>query len=182
MLTSVARRFARLERQRERLLATVRAVDTASQEYRPAPGAWSAADVVQHLVLVDELAARQLITPREGSRPRRIATTRLAYFVMLVVLRTPIRIKAPSKAVVPSAHVALAALESRWNAARAHLEEHLASLAPDALRRPVYRHPIAGWLTIPETLGFLEAHVAHHAAQLARIARQRRTSIAAPPA
>ncbi|MEP6692421.1 MAG: DinB family protein [Gemmatimonadaceae bacterium] len=182
MYPKLSRRFERVERQRESLVASVRALSAADQAYHPSPHAWSAADVIQHLVLVDELTTKQLVSPREGIRPRRRVTTRLLYGLTIAVLRSPIRIKAPSKLVVPTSHMPIDILEARWRVSRDRMAGYLESAAPDSLGRPVYRHPIAGWLTLPETLGFLEAHTANHSTQLARIARLRRHAASAAPA
>ncbi|HXE57970.1 MAG TPA: DinB family protein [Gemmatimonadales bacterium] len=169
MLPALARDLERLEARRRVLLARVRALTPGQRTFRPAPDRWSVLDVVEHLVLVDEAASGAVRGPAGGApRP---AAGRLRYLGLLAVLRSPIRVRVPTRAVLPSGGADLAGLEARWVEARAALAEWLEGLGPEMVRRPVFRHPVVGWLTVRQTLGFLGAHQAHHEAQVRRIER-----------
>ncbi len=169
MIATLRRRFERAESQRASFLARIHALDVESHTRAPSEGGWSVADLLQHVVLVDEQTARQLVSPRDGARPRRTPLSRSKYLVMIAVLRTRIRIKAPAKSVIPGDAIPAAELVARWDAARGRLAAYLEGLSDRDLTRPVFRHPISGWLTVEETIGFLHAHLRHHFHQLARL-------------
>ena len=139
--------------------------------FRPDGNGWCALDVVQHLVLVEEgvlgYARKKLLAPPQpvGLRDR----ARLALLVAL--LRSPVRVKAPAPQVVPSETLPLAASSERWAKARQGLREILGGLPAERLRSLFFRHPIAGPLDPAGTLRFLQEHALHHDAQVRRLFR-----------
>ncbi len=85
------------------VLAEVRPLDPVQVRFAPGPGRWSIAQVVEHLVLVDEAALRGLSLPRRGER--------------------------------------------------------------------LFRHSVAGWLSLHQMLDFLAFHLRHHHRQVRSIRR-----------
>ena len=160
-----------MERQRTSLLNRLESFAAEQLAFRPGAGAWSVAEVVHHLVLVEEAFVRQsgLDASKRPATPGMRAGA--AYLAVIAVLRTGLRVKAPSKAVVPTGAVPLADSRGRWAATRADLRAFLETVSAPVLRRAVFKHPLAGWLTVPQGLGFLEVHVDHHLRQIARIER-----------
>jgi hypothetical protein len=117
--------FSALEAQRAALLTDVAGWPAAVLAYRPAPGAWSAPEVLHHLVRVE-------------------------------------------RGILAEAERGLA----EWDATRRDLARFLdrvPALRPDQQRGGVFRHPVAGWMGVPEVLRFFWAHAYHHAFQLARL-------------
>jgi hypothetical protein len=169
MLRQLERRIGRLERQRAALLGELQGMKPARLAFHPAPGSWSALDLVEHLVLVEEAVLRGI-----PDRPptRSLADSARAAMVLPLLYLTfarGVRLRAPTLAVLPVGGSTLAQLEARWTRARANLRAVLQLMGPEDLSRPFLRHPVIGWLTTLESLGFLERHVAHHRQQLKRI-------------
>lgn len=169
MLLGIEQQLNALERQRLTLLRHVGRYSATQQSFRPTAESWSMADVVQHLVLVEDAVVPQLLAAAGGRAPR--LATRLRYVLMLALFGTGARIKAPVAAIVPREHVPLDELRERWDATRARLRLHLEALSPERSAVTAFRHPRVGWLTTPQTLGFLGAHVRHHQRQIGRIER-----------
>ena len=141
----------------------------AQLAFHPAPASWSALDLVEHLVLAEEAVLRGI-----PDRPptRSLADSARAAMVLPVLYLTfarGVRLRAPTRDVLPVGGSSLAQLESRWTRARANLRAVLELMGPEDLPRPFFRHPVIGWLTTLEGLGFLERHVAHHLQQVKRI-------------
>ena len=137
--------------------------------FHPAPGSWSALDLVEHLVLVEEEVLRGI-----PDRPptRSLADSARAAVVLPLLYLTFARggrLRAPTRAILPVGGSTLAQLEARWTRARANLRAVLQLLGPEDLSRPFLRHPVIGWLTTLEGLGFIERHVAHHLHRVQRI-------------
>ncbi len=169
MLTPLQRRLTRMDRQRTALLEELARLPGGQLGFRPAPESWSTLEVLEHLVRVEEavvLRASQLPASRSLRQGVRAAGSMV---LLRIVLRAGIRIKVPSKAVLPQGKATLPELRERWDRVRNKLEAVLADQSRPDLRRPMMRHPLCGWLTPIQTLTFLERHVTHHTRQLGRI-------------
>ncbi|MFI5234894.1 MAG: DinB family protein [Gemmatimonadales bacterium] len=159
---------ALIDRQMAGLIADVAAWPEANQEFRPAPAAWNARQVIHHLVLVHEGIVLGLERcPIPVPADRRPSWWR--FEILRVVLRSRIRVRAPIARVVPVEDVPFNVLADRWRAAQARLR----TLLGDRGRRwgdgMVVRHPLAGWFSASQTVVFLGDHLAHHERQLRRL-------------
>jgi hypothetical protein len=169
MPTALQRQHARLERQRLVLLQRLATYTDAQHAFQPGASSWSLADVVQHLILVEERLVENG-RAQAGRRPPWVRLrTRLRERMVLAALGRDVRIRAPVPEVVPQAHVPLAALGPRWEAARADLMTYLAEVPAPRWARAAFRHPRIGWVTAMGGLRFLEAHCDHHIRQIERI-------------
>ena len=114
---------------------------------------------------------RKRAAPSPG-RPRLVARGRWLRFLGLrLALKGRVRIKAPVEAVLPTGELPWYALLSRWEEQRRGLEEWLLSVDPGLLQDPRFRHPIVGWLTVPQALTFTADHLEHHYPQIERFER-----------
>jgi hypothetical protein len=162
MLRQLERRIDRLERQRAALLRELNAMTPGRLVFHPAPGSWSALDLVEHLVVVEEAVLRGI--PDRPPTRSLADSARAAVVLPLLYLSFArgVRLRAPTPAILPVGGSSLAQLEARWTRARANLRAVLQLMGPEDLSRPFLRHPVIGWLTTLEGLGFIERHVAHH--------------------
>jgi hypothetical protein len=62
-----------------------------------------------------------------------------------------------------------AELVSRWAESRAEWRELLDGFPEELLDRMVFRHALVGLMGLPDTLSFLQSHLAHHARQVERL-------------
>lgn len=166
--------FDTLERQRVALLADIDGWPAAAVAYRSAPGTWTAVEVLDHLVRVERsilaAAVQGLAAPhRRGLRDR------LGGALVDWVFRSDRRVRVPASAaaqVAPTAGADLASVRADWAAARRDLAAFLGTLPTvphDQQRGGVFRHPVAGWMGVPEVLRFFWVHAHHHGFQLARL-------------
>ena len=169
MLRQLERRIDRLERQRAALLRELNAMTPGRLVFHAAPGSWSALDLVEHLVVVEEAVLRGI--PDRPPTRSLAESARAAMVLPLLYLSFArgVRLRAPTPAILPVGGSTLAQLEARWTRARANLRAVLQLMGPEDLSRPFLRHPVIGWLTTLEGLGFIERHVAHHLHRVQRI-------------
>jgi uncharacterized damage-inducible protein DinB len=164
--------LTRLDTGRKVLVAEVDALTADQLVFRPTPDGWSALDVVEHLVRVEEA-----IVSRIRKRERRTLAETLrakgALALMSVYFAVGRRFKVPTQAIVPLGGVTLSDLAGRWDASHAALRAAVNLLDPEELARPLMRHPVLGLLTPRETLTFLLRHLAHHRRQIRRLRRAR---------
>ncbi|MBK8598348.1 MAG: DinB family protein [Holophagales bacterium] len=165
------RKFDELDDWKNALLATLAGESAGRLAFRPDGKAWSALDVVHHLVLVEEsitgYARKKLQAP-----PQPVSLLDRAKRTLLVgLMRLPVRVRAPLPQVVPGETLPLDVLSSRWTRARGDLRELVLSLPEERREALVFRHPVSGPLDPAGTLDFIDAHARHHEAQLRRIRR-----------
>ena len=162
--------FATLEQQKVETLARVEGWSASRLAYRPATGAWSATEVLDHLVRVERgiLTAAQhgLRTPHPlGPRDR------LGFWFVDRLFRSDRRVRVPASAsaVLPDASADVDEVRHRWDATRQDLDRFLAPLSCADLTGGVFRHPVSGWMSVPQILRFFSVHLGHHGVQLARL-------------
>ena len=171
----LARPWERLVRGKEQVLACVAMRDPESREWRAGDGEWSLADVVEHLELVEKHMLSALAKEPDVTKPRRWSRwRRLRWMTLRVALKTGVRIKAPVEIILPTRQLQWHALLARWDEQRRAFEEWLRASDPAIHRRPRFRHPIVGWLNVPEAVTFAADHLDHHLQQIDRIERAQR--------
>ena len=168
---TVAHRLHALDAHRAALSRQLDALPDAVVHTSPAPGAWSLAQLAEHLFRIDRgldlsTADPSELAPSGLSRLRSRAGRRM----LESVLSLPIRIPAPRSAtpVMPSDSPRWADVRGAWDELRAEWQ----GLAETDPARVAYRHPIAGPLRLDDALAFLLAHHRHHDAQVRRTLAQ----------
>jgi len=170
MLPELQRRMERLDASRAAFLATAGRFSDEQRVFRPAPDAWSALEVTEHLVLAEEksvLGMETLTPPSPTVTP--LAHLRMA--LVRLVMRTDLRVKVPTRRVLPTGSIPLEELSSRWMASRERLSAFLEGITAADLGLARFRHPIGGWVGASVGAAFLADHIDHHHRQLGRIAR-----------
>lgn len=160
--------FAKVESQRVALMEELRREPVELMAWKPAPESWSLTEVVEHLVIAEERGLRGLERERPAALGSRFAAS-LKLRILTLAAPTPIRVKAPSKGLLPTGIAEFPDLAIRWGEARCKLAGVLDAIEPAALAERRWKHPVAGWLDARQWLGFIHAHVEHHRLQMGRI-------------
>lgn len=167
-------RFDALQHRRGELLAELQALRPEQRSFRPAPDAWSAQQVAEHLLLVEQGVLRAVAVPgREEMEPRTVRN-RIGALLVRVVFMAGIRVRVPVRGIQPGGTLALEEIAAQWNAARAEMARFLEGVAPGDLNRALLRHPVAGPMDLRRGLDFLAQHWDHHLRQIRRIRRSAR--------
>lgn len=171
MQHDLERRLDDLDDWKDALLGSL-AIESAERlAFRPEGKGWCALDVVQHLVLVEEGVVGYARKKLQAS-PQPVSFLDRAKLALLVALmRSPIRVRAPLPQVVPDEIVPLTDISARWERVRKELREILVSLPEERRKALLFRHPVSGPLDPAGTLDFVEAHAKHHDVQFRRIWR-----------
>ncbi len=153
----------------EALLTEVRALTPEQRNFRPDPDSWSLTEVLHHLALLDRGVVKNLQEglPEGKRRPR--LRQRLLGPLVKWVLRSPIKVKAPTDRVLPDPDVGFDEVDETWRQARAELTTQLDKIGADRVGTPTFIHPISGPLPPAQVLTFLNDHLSHHMHQVRRI-------------
>jgi hypothetical protein len=170
MLPDLSRRLAVLDEARDSFLEPIRSSSESQRSFRPTPGSWSMLDVAEHLVLAEEKSLLGMLKgPPPGTTVTPVARIRMA--LVLLVMKSALRVKVPVARVLPTGSVALPELERRWMEARRGLGAFLESITEEEAGTARFRHPIGGWVTVGKGVTFNAEHIGHHARQVRRIQR-----------
>jgi DinB superfamily len=162
--------FRRLEDARSRALALLEGHGPDALNRPPGAGRWSALQVLHHVV---EAEAGTLGYVRKkmqagSALPRSGVASGIRRAAMQLALGLPLRFRAPAVAATVPAAVDPDVLCARWAEVRRGWQELLDAFPPDLEGRLVFRHPVAGRLSLADTLAVLQAHLDHHVPQLKR--------------
>lgn len=159
----------RIDTLRTTLLDQIAAASEERRTRRASSDAWSALEVLEHLVLVERVVLGPSAQWRERQPVARSLRDRLRYHMVRLVLRQRIKVTIPSEQMRPTGRVSFTQLRTAWTAQHAALGEFVQSLDAAGARRAIFRHPIAGPLTVAQALTLLEVHLRGHAAQVHRL-------------
>lgn len=167
-----------LDTRRADLRAAVDAVPAAQRQTRPADNRWSAAEVVEHLAMVEGRMARGIFAKRiEEARangsvgPERETTPIAPSFDAGGLLDRTERHVAP-EAVVPAGTKDIEAAWADLQQARARLRATLSSADGLALGDIRHSHPTLGDMNLYQWALWIAGHEARHTAQIREIAGQ----------
>ncbi|CAN5624100.1 hypothetical protein BH23GEM11_BH23GEM11_01000 [soil metagenome] len=145
--------------------------DDVRSQVPAAGGGWSAVQVLQHLLLVEELVLSGLdgTTERGRGTPRKTLRDRVGGLAVSLVFLLRIRVRMPTRRVDPDPALPFAEVEERWSTVGLDLARRLRQANAEEPARTVLRHPVSGPLSAAQTSAFLLAHMRHHERQLQRI-------------
>jgi len=181
MHSRLAAAIAHADRARVELLEAVDAIPGELREARPSEEAWSAAEVLEHLVRVEKGVAKLVALkvgemqtmaepPREADEMVAIDVARFEFLA-----NRELRIPAPER-VVPEGVMSADAARAALVETRGMLLDQLHAgdgLAYSAVRHP---HPLFGPLDLYEWVHFIGSHESRHAAQVRAIAEHFKVS------
>ena len=171
MIAALEQGFAVLEHQRAALLADLAPLSAEQARWRPQPGQWSSAQVVQHLVLTERAIGAPILAPEFPPAARRTVANRLALPLVTAILRFRIDVAVPSRAMVPEAEPELADAIAAWAELRQKLRLFLARVTPAQTAAAIFRHPVGGPFDTPTYLRLNHLHVESHQGQLRALRR-----------
>ena len=166
MNAEIKKRFSDLEQAKTDFMAILEAHTPEQQLYKATPETWCMTEVGQHLVQVEHT----ILEAAKRKQPSSLGLlNQLIFWLVGQYLGSGIRIKTPSKAVIPQSTPSLEELKTNWAATREDLKTFLEPLPDTALNSPAMRHPASGAMTLEMSFVFFERHILHHTKQLERI-------------
>lgn len=170
MHRKINRLFNALECSKLEMLSFTKQYSEEQVSFKPGTEEWSMVQVVKHLVMTETqiLQHIQKRLAKGGLRPANIKSW-VRYVVVKLALRYRKKIKTPRQVAMPPEGLNFTEVAEEWNLLRLHWKKNLEHLPPDSIDKNMFRHPIAGDMSIGHTLSFMNEHIRHHMAQLTRI-------------
>lgn len=172
-ILQIEKHFHRLELKKSKLMTSLSSLSTEIYFKQPTPKRWSIAQVANHLYRSEKLSLAYLT--KKMSNPDSIPKFHFKSWGTLVALKvslySPFKFKAPSAInmwkdqPIHNPHV----LHEKWDASRVALIHFIRQYQPDFGSHLIYKHPVAGRMTMYQTLIFLNDHMNRHLKQMDQI-------------
>lgn len=171
---SVAEIFAANDEMRARLLNCVKRLNPAQQDFHLTEGAWSIAEIVEHLCLIEtqmyaltkKLLAQAEANGVKGSRPDlQKNPVSMQQYAMRAAHK---KFQAP-ESVCPAGTQTITESLAKMERARESLRQLQTRLEAVDLSKATFPHPFFGSLDLYEWLAFIGMHEAHHLRQIEAI-------------
>ncbi len=166
--------FDSVEREKDRLMDHVSALSPEDYFRTPAPGKWSIAQIMTHLMTVEQLSLQYLKKKSLGISKVKDSgmMEEVRFRLYSAVFRLPLKLKAP-KVILDNTPEALplSELDIQWKRLRNKLKTFLSTIEDKHIRRLIYKHAFAGRLDVMQALRFFIEHMHHHQPQIDKIIR-----------
>ncbi|MBU6342372.1 MAG: DinB family protein [Bacteroidetes bacterium] len=172
MNTALIGRYHLHIKQVQTLLETLQDYDDATLNKQPAPGSWSAAQTVQHLLKSETgvLAYCRKKMQFESNFKKAGIFSRIRVGLLGIMLWAPIKFKAPK--VIDTENLPefsrLDDLKAEWAKTHKNWLDFLEELPEKMADKAVFKHPRAGRINWKQTFLFFQWHTKRHAAQIRR--------------
>lgn len=173
MLPALRQRLDAIIARRTSFESETRSLSERQLRFRPADGAWSIAEVAQHVLHVESEVVRAAMRPGVERRGRkRTAKEWVGFSLFQAIVHLNVRIKVPQRVagrVTPAANPEMNRLWTEWSAVHADLARYLETVGEQDLGQMAFKHPIMGPTKVRDMLPFLRNHFDHHLRQVRRI-------------
>ena len=167
MRDALLRQLDAFDLARRRLLDELAPLPPRALTFTPSSGGWSILGAVEHVVRAERAVLQDHPEPSAlVDRPRGLRD-RLAYELVRALLRSPVSVGTPSRAMDPQGGVTLADLRRQWDESQAWLRADVTS-ARD-LRRAVFAHPVTGPIGAAQAVALSRVHLGRHTRQTHRL-------------
>jgi len=166
--------LSRLDRARATLRGAVEAIPPAKQRQRPAPDRWSAAEVLEHLTLVERIFGGRIMKALDEARTAGLASEANPRAPLPAPVEERMADRGNKRQAPETAHptgnvdvaTGWATLESNHNA----LRTALAGCDGLALSQVTLDHPFFGTMTVYQWVELMAAHEGRHTEQIREVA------------
>ena len=166
----ILRQLKELDEQTTDLLHDLKHYTDDQLNTAPSPDVWSPMQVLNHL-LKSEMGSLAYVRKKLSYDPvlrQAGLITSLRSWFLWAFLNSPLKFNAPkgvSTQYLPE-YSGLEEVTENWKAHRAELRSYLQSLDAGRLTEEVYKHPIAGRLSLRQMIRFFKQHLHRHTQQI----------------
>jgi hypothetical protein len=170
MTPKIQKLWHRLEAQRLDLMQLMAQHDNLILNKKPSPEAWSTLQVIHHLMDAEQasLAYMKKKLSFTSTIPKAGLKSRWRRFLLRIAFAIPIKIKAPTNLEHFPEQSNFADLSNQWASQRLELQSFIEKLPDNVVHGEIWRHQVAGKMSIAHMLDFFYAHVDRHEAQVKR--------------
>lgn len=166
---SVAEILEAIDETRGRLYDRVEGLSPAQAKFRPTPDAWSVAEIVEHLAIIEEQLSRlvvMMVKKAESAGAQAGGQSFRPFSLDQFIERSRKEKYIAPETVRPSGSLSLEDSLARMRRSRAELHELRPKLEAIDLASMTYPHPAFGPLDLSQWLAFIGVHEDRHLRQI----------------
>ena len=167
--------YTKIENQRSDLLLGVRQLTQEQLIRNAAPGKWSIAEILSHIITAELISVQYIQKKLLGIQtlPDSGFFAELKISLLWISQRVPgLKFKAPRYVVEHTPkYQDLAQITQEWDRVRSELHLLLEKVPDPLVKRLIYKHARAGYLNIQHALIFFHEHIVHHTPQIKKLVR-----------
>lgn len=172
MKKNISQRLQKLDKDLEKLFQDLSAYSNETLNRPPAPGKWSALQVMHHLLMAEGYAQRY-VKKKLSFNPRLKKAglgAQWRSFLLWLYLTAPFKFKAPPAVTGENlpAQTSLEETKTLWLQQRRELQDLFESFPDELFSKSIYKHPFAGRLSLKGMLLFFQTHFNRHRKQIER--------------
>lgn len=170
MRKSTENQLNTLDAELKLLLRDLKKFTDSDLNWKPGDGKWSVHQIMEHLMIAEDLSLkyvqRKLSFEPKLKRAGIMGAFRASFVRMY--LRSPLKVKAPEMVgkEVLSENAAFWDLVKQWKSQREELRTYLGDLPDDMFKKGLYKHPLAGRMSLGGMLSFYIGHFRRHRKQI----------------
>lgn len=158
-----------LTRLRNELFDLVAGAGAGKVQVNPAKGKWSALQILHHMHQVEQGTLRYIqkkLSFSKGGLPNATLLSSLKVVLLRLVLRSPLKFKAPPGLGDVPADPSFEQIQESWKRTHDEFRTLISGLEENKLSWQLFKHPFIGRLNMKDTLRFMKSHFTHHARQI----------------
>lgn len=171
MSASLLKKYDEIEKIKDRLLQKVKDLSPEKLNHSPAEGQWSPGQILFHVYYSESGTIKVIAKNLAGNKVtlRADITGWIRNVLLIVLLRSPIKFKAPAVASKVPDSISQEELKNLFGKNNTEFRKILDELPKELEDKFIFKHPAGGLFTISQTLNFVREHYLHHEAQLNRL-------------
>ncbi len=136
--------------------------------FKPSPNEWSISQVIEHII-ESESGINKYVNYKLKNieqQPKVGLKSYLSSRVLNKNLMSDKKFKVPTVLSEPESGKSYMELKEKWDNSRLYLIKTIETFPSDKMNKAIFKHPVAGLLSINQTLSFLINHLKHHIPQI----------------
>jgi len=155
--------------EREKIFEKLMRVAIERSTQRSSSGAWCSSEILNHLSLSEswvlQILKKQFLKD-PNSFKNHTFNNKLRSMILNMSLISNFKFKAPAVVADLVELETPVVLYGKWSEFKNEMTELLSNVRPEMQNKLIFRHPVAGWLNLMETLQFMQLHQMHHIRQI----------------
>ena len=163
--------FSKMEIERLILLKRLEQYSEEVLIHKPAVDSWSVTETIYHLKVAENGALLYMRKKLEvGGHQKATFGAAVKQKLLNFAVSLPFKYKAPAVAQVPKGtKVSYAEAVAEWNDVRQALKKEYETIDENIIGNELFKHPVAGKLSILQSVKFMRQHVVRHLGQIDRV-------------
>ncbi|MFT5917308.1 MAG: hypothetical protein ACI81T_003823 [Bacteroidia bacterium] len=170
MDSRLEKQFNQFQSSLQSLLSDLDGLSDETLNKQPQKGKWSAIQGMYHSMFVEQSSLgyiKKKLSQLGEVKYEKSGVVEMAKSIALIgFLRSPIKVKAPKIVEDVPDSMPYEELKTQWMEVRKEMKDVFESFPKEALNLNIYKHPLAGRMSIFQAMNFLQAHYDRHHKQI----------------